>query len=127
MCRCHAVALGVHPKRRLTRAGSGYRPGRHGSYRSERPVPPDERSALHICFTAPSRQSVDALHAAGIAGGGRDNGRPGLRSDYGPGYYAAFLSDLDGYRIEAYFDEQGKCSIAKTASPQTARMGVKPG
>jgi catechol 2,3-dioxygenase-like lactoylglutathione lyase family enzyme len=74
---------------------------------SERPVPADERSGLHICFAAPSRESVDAFHSAGIAGGGRDNGRPGLRADYGPGYYAAFLSDPDGYRIEAYFDEQG--------------------
>jgi catechol 2,3-dioxygenase-like lactoylglutathione lyase family enzyme len=67
-----------------------------------RPVPPEDRSGLHICFGAPSRQSVDAFHAAAIAAGGRDNGPPGLRADYGEGYYAAFVVDPAGYRIEAY-------------------------
>ena len=69
---------------------------------TERPVPADERSGLHFCFVAPSRGSVDAFHAAALASGGRDNGRPGLRADYGDGYYAAFVVDPDGYRIEAY-------------------------
>ena len=69
---------------------------------AERPVPADEASGLHFCFTAPTRQSVDAFHAAALRNGGRDNGRPGLRKDYGPGYYAAFVIDPDGYRIEAY-------------------------
>ena len=69
---------------------------------AERPVPADEKSGLHFCFTAPTRQSVQAFHAAALAAGGRDNGRPGLRSDYGPDYYAAFVVDPDGYRIEAY-------------------------
>lgn len=72
---------------------------------AERPVAPDTRSGLHVCFSAPSRKSVDAFHEAGLASGGRDNGRPGLRSDYGAGYYAAYLVDPDGYRIEAYFAE----------------------
>ncbi len=66
-----------------------------------RPVPADPRSGLHFCFTAPSRQSVDAFHAAALATGGRDNGAPGLRADYGPDYYAAFAIDPDGYRLEA--------------------------
>ena len=70
------------------------------------PVPADERSGLHFCFAASSRESVGAFHAAGFRAGGRDNGRPGLRADYGPGYYAAFLVDPEGYRIEAYFEEQ---------------------
>lgn len=73
---------------------------------TDRPVPADSRSGLHCCFAAPSRKSVDAFHAAGLASGGSDNGRPGLRTDYGAGYYAAFLVDPDGYRIEAYFAEQ---------------------
>ena len=68
----------------------------------EHPVPPDPRSGLHFCFTAPTRKSVDAFHAAALAAGGRDNGAPGLRADYGPNYYAAFVVDPDGYRIEAY-------------------------
>lgn len=70
--------------------------------RSERPVPADERSGLHVCFDAPSRAAVDAFHKAALAAGGRDNGQPGLRADYGPDYYAAFVVDPDGYRLEAY-------------------------
>jgi len=69
---------------------------------AEHPVPPDMKSGLHFCFTAPSGTSVDAFHAAALGAGGRDNGKPGLRADYGPGYYAAFVIDPDGYRIEAH-------------------------
>ena len=68
----------------------------------ERPVPADEKSGLHVCFTAPSRAGVDAFHAAALKAGGRDNGKPGLRPDYGDGYYAAFAIDPDGYRLEAH-------------------------
>jgi catechol 2,3-dioxygenase-like lactoylglutathione lyase family enzyme len=69
---------------------------------SAAPVPADERSGLHFCFAAPSRAAVDAFHAAALAAGGTDNGKPGLRPDYGPTYYAAFAKDPDGYRIEAH-------------------------
>jgi catechol 2,3-dioxygenase-like lactoylglutathione lyase family enzyme len=69
---------------------------------AKKPVPPDPESGLHICFTAPTREAVDAFHAAALAAGGRDNGKPGLRTDYGPNYYAAFVVDPDGYRLEAY-------------------------
>jgi catechol 2,3-dioxygenase-like lactoylglutathione lyase family enzyme len=67
-----------------------------------RPVPDDPKSGVHFCFTAPSRSSVAAFHAAGIAAGGRDNGAPGIREAYGPGYFAAYVCDPDGYRLEAY-------------------------
>lgn len=73
-----------------------------------RPVPADMESGLHFCFTAPTRASVDAFHAAALATGGKDNGKPGLRADYGPGYYAAFAIDPDGYRLEAYCQEAGR-------------------
>jgi catechol 2,3-dioxygenase-like lactoylglutathione lyase family enzyme len=69
---------------------------------SDHPVPADERSGLHICFQAPDREGVDAFHRAALKTGGRDNGKPGLRKDYGDNYYAAFVVDPDGYRIEAY-------------------------
>jgi catechol 2,3-dioxygenase-like lactoylglutathione lyase family enzyme len=69
---------------------------------AEQPVAPDGRSGLHFCFVAPTRISVDAFHAAALAAGGRNNGDPGLRADYGNNYYAAFVVDPDGYRIEAY-------------------------
>lgn len=57
--------------------------------------------AVHIAFRARDRAAVDAFHRAGLASGGRDNGAPGPRRDYGPSYYAAFLFDPDGNNIEA--------------------------
>lgn len=60
---------------------------------------PDPRR--HWCFRAQSAQQVRAFHAAGLAAGGRDAGAPGLRPDYHPTYYAAFLEDPEGNRIEA--------------------------
>ena len=69
------------------------------------PVPSDPDSGLHCCFTAPTRKSVDEFQKAALQASGRDNGKPGLRADYGPNYYAAFVVDPDGYRIEAYCDK----------------------
>jgi catechol 2,3-dioxygenase-like lactoylglutathione lyase family enzyme len=74
---------------------------------TDRPVPVDEKSGLHFCFDAPTRKSVDAFHAAALAAGGRDNGQPGMRSEYAPDYYAAFVVDPDGYRLEAYCGQSG--------------------
>jgi catechol 2,3-dioxygenase-like lactoylglutathione lyase family enzyme len=56
---------------------------------------------FHLAFSASSRSAVDAFHAAALRVGGQDNGAPGLRPDYGENYYAAFLVDPDGHRIEA--------------------------
>jgi catechol 2,3-dioxygenase-like lactoylglutathione lyase family enzyme len=70
--------------------------------RTDRPVPADMASGLHFCFDAPDRASVAAFHAAALQHAGQDNGKPGLRADYDPNYYAAFAIDPDGYRIEAY-------------------------
>jgi catechol 2,3-dioxygenase-like lactoylglutathione lyase family enzyme len=71
---------------------------------TDRPVPRDPKSGLHFSFAAPTQASVDAFHAAALAAGGFDNGPPGLRPDYGPGYYAAFVIDPDGYRIEGHYE-----------------------
>lgn len=62
-------------------------------------VPLDPRR--HWCFVAHSREQVDQFWQAGIAAGGKDEGGPGLRPEYAPTYYAAFLADPDGNRIEA--------------------------
>ena len=51
--------------------------------------------------SAPSRPAVERFHGAGLRAGGRDNGGPGPRPDYGPTYYAAFLVDPDGNNVEA--------------------------
>jgi catechol 2,3-dioxygenase-like lactoylglutathione lyase family enzyme len=56
---------------------------------------------VHIAFAADRREQVDAFHAAALAAGGRDNGAPGLRSEYSDGYYGAFVLDPDGHNIEA--------------------------
>ncbi len=58
-------------------------------------------TGAHVCFKAPDRAAVDRFHAAGLKAGGRDNGKPGPRVDYGPTYYAAFLIDPDGNNVEA--------------------------
>jgi catechol 2,3-dioxygenase-like lactoylglutathione lyase family enzyme len=55
----------------------------------------------HIAFSARRRADVDAFHAAALAAGGRDNGAPGLRLDYHPTYYAAFVFDPEGHPLEA--------------------------
>ena len=58
-------------------------------------------AAAHVAFRAPERAAVDRFHADGLKAGGRDNGGPRLRADYGPSYYAAFLIDPDGNNVEA--------------------------
>jgi catechol 2,3-dioxygenase-like lactoylglutathione lyase family enzyme len=56
---------------------------------------------MHIAFAAASRRAVDAFHAAALAAGARDDGAPGLRKDYHPNYYGAFVVDPLGHPIEA--------------------------
>ncbi len=58
-------------------------------------------SGAHVCLRAPSTQAVDAFHAAAVANGGTSDGAPGLRSEYHDRYYAAFVVDADGNRVEA--------------------------
>jgi catechol 2,3-dioxygenase-like lactoylglutathione lyase family enzyme len=63
--------------------------------------PESARTArMHLAFQAADHETVQRFHAAGLAAGGRDHGAPGERS-YHPGYYAAFLLDPDGNRVEA--------------------------
>ena len=58
-------------------------------------------AGFHVAFAAPSREAVGRFHEEALRHGGTDNGPPGLRPDYGETYYAAFVIDPDGYRIEA--------------------------
>ncbi|MCB5424299.1 VOC family protein [Altererythrobacter sp. CC-YST694] len=64
----------------------------------------------HLAFQAADRQMVDDFYAAGIAAGGKDNGAPGERARYHPGYYAAFLIDPDGNNIEAVYHGEARRS-----------------
>ena len=63
--------------------------------------PPETPEGQHIAFRAQDRSAVDAFYTAAVAAGGSDNGAPGLRPQYHPAYYAAFVLDPDGHRIEA--------------------------
>src|SRR4029077_9437203 len=58
-------------------------------------------SLVHLAFTARNRAAVDAFYREGLKARGRDNGPPGVRKDYSPSYYAAFLLDPDGNNVEA--------------------------
>ena len=62
-------------------------------------------SGFHVAFAASSRGAVDRFYSAGLKIGGKGNGAPGLRPEYGPHYYAAFLVDPDGHRIEAVIND----------------------
>lgn len=58
-------------------------------------------SGVHVALRASSREAVDAFHAAALSAGGFSDGAPGLRPQHGEGYYAAFIVDRDGNRVEA--------------------------
>ena len=61
----------------------------------------DQVAKAHVAFEAKSKDEVESFYKAALAAGGKDNGGPGYRKDYWPGYYAAFVYDLDGHNIEA--------------------------
>jgi predicted lactoylglutathione lyase len=56
---------------------------------------------MHVAIAADDSATVDAFHRAALAAGGKDNGRPGLRPQYHPNYYGAFVLDPDGHNVEA--------------------------
>lgn len=86
--------------------------GAHLGYGRDRPVfwigtGKPAGTGVHVAFAAPDRAAVAAFHAAALAAGGRDNGAPGLRPHYHPGYYGAFVLDPDGNNIEAVHHDAG--------------------
>ena len=68
----------------------------------------EKTAPVHVAFAAESKEAVDQFYAAGIAAGGKDNGAPGYRTDYSPGYYGAFVHDMDGNNIEAVWRDPSK-------------------
>lgn len=60
-------------------------------------------TGLHLCFEVGSMQQVDDFYHGGLLAGGIDNGKPGIREEYGADYYAAFLLDPDGNNIKALY------------------------
>lgn len=59
------------------------------------------QGGTHLAFSVNTRPLVDAFYQAALQSGGRDNGAPGIRSDYAANYYAAFVHDPDGNNVEA--------------------------
>ena len=101
------AALGALGFRRVfedeTAVGYGLEQGKDLFCLKLRPdaVPPGP--GFHLAFSAPSRSAVDTFYQSALLIGGQDNGKPGLRPNYGSHYYAAFLIDPDGHRIEAVY------------------------
>ncbi len=60
-------------------------------------------NGVHVAFLTWSREEVDAFYAAAMEAGATDDGPPGIRAEYNPGYYACFVRDPDGNKIEAMF------------------------
>ncbi len=88
------------------------RPGAAGLGRSGKPDfwigQGEPGHPVHVAFAAADRASVKAFHEAAVAAGGRDNGRPGLRPEYHPSYYGAFVLDPDGNNVEAVCHRSGE-------------------
>ncbi len=79
-------------------SGAGFgRGGKPDFWIKQGPASP----SLHIAFASDDRATVDAFHKAALAADGRDNGGPGVRSEYHAGYYGAFVLDPDGHNVEA--------------------------
>ncbi len=68
---------------------------------SESPEPVS--TSIHVAFVGAGKSQVDAFHRAAMAAGAKDNGAPGYHREYGAGYYAAFVFDLDGNNIETVY------------------------
>lgn len=79
----------------------------------------------HVAFSAKSRSAVDAFHTAAVSNGAKDDGAPGLRADYHPNYYGAFVIDpLNGHPIEAV--NHGEVKAAKKVAAPAPKTKKKP-
>ena len=93
-------------------------------------LPGDQHAAsvgngAHIGFSARSKLAVDAFHHTAMSQGGKDNGAPGPRPDYGPDYYGAFVIDLDGNKIEATLHPEAKSASKPAKKKAAARKPAK--
>ena len=98
-----AVLPGLGLRRTMDDPGEGMHYGtghtEFSTIRTDAPAVPG--NGVHVAFDVEDRGMVDAFHAAGLAAGGTDDGAPGLRPAYDAHYYAAFVRDPDGNKIEA--------------------------
>lgn len=100
--RFYSAALGALGHELASRDDSGAGLGPHGAPALWLYATPGKQvPGTHVALRATSRAQVEQFYAEGLKAGGRDNGRPGLRTDYSANYYAAFLIDPDGNNVEA--------------------------
>ena len=85
----------TEPKRGLGHSA----PRRSPNDRHQPPGP-----GFHLAFSAPDPHAVEEFYRAALRHGAKDNGAPGLRAHYGPRYFAAFVVDPDGHKLEAVFN-----------------------
>ena len=93
-------------------------------------LPHDQQAAstgngVHVAFNATSEEMVRAFHRAALEAGGRDDGAPGPRPDYGPDYFGAFVRDLDGNKIEAVLVRLPAAASKKPAKKARRKVGAK--
>lgn len=117
--RFYDAVLGALGYRRVfedaTAIGYGVEDGKDKFCLKLRPDAVAPGAGFHLAFRARSQRDVDAFHRSGVAAGGTDNGAPGPRPHYGPHYYAGFLLDPDGHRIEAVINE----TVSSAPEPRT--------
>ena len=102
--------LGYTPNMEFERA-AGFNDGKNPDFWIDEQ---DTVTPTHVAFEAKSKDEVAAFYEAALAAGGTDNGGPGYRRDYWPGYYAAFVRDLDGNNIEAvWYDYSAVAASAR--------------
>lgn len=82
-------------------------------------------NGVHIAFNATSEAMIHAFHRAALDAGGKDDGAPGPRPDYGPDYFGAFVRDLDGHKIEAVLVRLPAVAKKKSAKKARKKAGAK--
>jgi catechol 2,3-dioxygenase-like lactoylglutathione lyase family enzyme len=80
---------------------------------------------MHFAFAAPDRKAVDGFYAAAMGSGAKDNGPPGIRRDYHPNYYGAFVLDPDGHNVEAVCHRPERAAKPRRAARPKARRAAK--
>ena len=108
--RFYAAALGALG-RKVAGEGEGYFSSDE-LFVSDQAMATSGATHVHLAFQAADRAAVDRFHAAALAAGGREHGKPGERAQYHPGYYGAFVLDPDGNNIEAVYHGAAERSAA---------------
>jgi predicted lactoylglutathione lyase len=100
---------------------AGYKEGGHTSFW----LVEKKRGPIHRAVICKSKRAVQQFHERALAAGGKDNGAPGFRVDYGPDYYAAFVHDQDGNNVEACYFGEVAPELRKRAAKKSVKKAAK--